>query len=62
MGKQIIYYLIGGLLAALLLVYSAYYVIFLIARVSAVSEKILPKTPEVVTFNLEKFNELKIPR
>lgn len=62
MTRNFVYYLIGGLLAALFAAYIAYYIAFLIIKVSAVSEKTLPNTSEVATFNLEKFSELKILR
>jgi len=60
MGKPTVYYLIGGLLAALLLASIIYYAVFLFVKISAVSEKTLPTVPEIANFNLEKFNELRL--
>ena len=60
MNKPFIYYLVGGMLSAALIVYLIYSGIFLVTNISAVSDKSLPKAKEIANFNLEKFEALKI--
>jgi hypothetical protein len=59
MKRNLLFYIAGGLMGVLLLIYIIYLLNFLFVQLSVVSRADLQE-PEVVTFNLEKIKELKV--
>ena len=59
---SLIFYISSALLSLALIIYVIYIINVLAAQVSIISNNDLLKVPEIVTFNLEKFNELKIAK
>lgn len=60
MRRELPFYILGLALSALLAVYASYLAIFLMGRVVAVSNEELYKTPELRSFNFEKYAELRL--
>ena len=60
MNKNIIFYIVGGLLSVLLIVYVVYLFNLLVSQISVVSGTSLLEVPEIATYNFEKFKQLKI--
>lgn len=56
---NLIFYSVGGLLAVLLVIYLTILIKTLVEKISVVAETDLQKPAEVVSFNLEKFKELR---
>ena len=59
---SLIFYISSALLSLALIIYVIYIINVLVAQVSVISCNDLLKVPEIATFNLEKFNELKIAK
>ncbi len=57
---SLIFYISSALLSIALFIYLIYIINVLVAQVAVMSNNDLLKVPEIATFNLEKFNELKI--
>lgn len=60
MPKNVLFYVVGGLLGIIITIYVVYLLNFLLGKVLVVSRPDLQRAPEIANFNLEKFNELKI--
>lgn len=58
MKRNLLFYIAGGLMGILLLIYVIYLLNFLFAQLSVVSRADLEE-PQIATFNLEKIKELK---
>ncbi len=52
-------YIGGAILGIALVIYVVYLLGFLLKNLSVISGTDLRKTPEIATFNLEKFKEIK---
>ena len=59
MSKNILFYIGGAVIGLLLMVYVIYLLNFLLQKMSAISGTDALKTPEIASFNLEKFGEIK---
>lgn len=62
MNRKIIFYIVGGLLALLLLIYAGTLLNTLVKKMAVISQTGLPNIPQVASFNFEKFETLKINR
>lgn len=60
MNKKIIFYITGGLLTLLLVIYVGTLFGTLASKMSVISQTGATDVPPVASFNLEKFKELKI--
>ena len=59
MSKNILFYIGGAAIGLLMMVYVIYLLNFLLQKMSAISGTDALKTPEIASFNLEKFGEIK---
>ncbi len=59
MQKSLLFYIAGGLLGLFLLIYVIYLVNFLVSRISVVSGTNLLQTPQITTYNFDKFRQIK---
>lgn len=59
MTKNLLFYIGGAVIGILLLIYVVYLLNFLVQKMSVISGANLLKTPEIATFNLEKFGEIR---
>lgn len=59
MSKNILFYIGGAVIGILLMIYVIYLLNFLLQKMSAISGTDALKAPEIASFNLEKFGEIK---
>jgi|GEM_PF-4843843 len=62
MSKNILFYIAGGLLSLLLIIYIVTRLNDLVIQMSVISQSGSPPAPQVESFNLEKFRQLKIAK
>ena len=58
-NKNLLFYVIGGLLSLLLIIYVVYLLNFLVSQISVVSGAGPLNVPKIETYNFEKFSQLK---
>ncbi len=58
-SKTISFYIGGAVIGVLLMIYVIYLLNFLLQKMSAVSGSDVLKNPEIATFDLGKFGEIK---
>lgn len=62
MNTKIIFYVLASFLGTTLLAYFLYLTLALARNIQSITDDPSLKIPEVASFNLDKFQELKVPK
>ncbi len=57
--KRIVFYIVGGLLSVLTIIYIVYLLNLAVSQISVVSRTDLLRVPEIATFDFKKYEQIE---